>query len=115
MQLIFKEFRTESLIGIYPNEREQKQTLLIDLIIDFDGSKAEQSDDIADTLDYDNIAKIIDNISNHGKFQLLEALSSEIIKNLKREYKIINKIEIEITKPGIIAAAKRVSISNSDG
>ena len=54
------------------------------MIIDFDGSKAAQSDDIADTLDYDNIAKIIDSISKQGKFHLLEALSAEIIKNLKR-------------------------------
>ena len=51
-RIFLRDLRVETIIGIYDWERETPQTVSIDLKLATDVTRAAQSDDIADALDY---------------------------------------------------------------
>ena len=51
-RVFIEDLRIQTVIGIFDWEREITQTVSIDLQMAFDISRAAESDDIVDTLDY---------------------------------------------------------------
>ena len=99
----------ETIIGVYPHERDTKQAIIANLEIDFDGAAACQSDDLADTFDYDLIQEVV-KYAQQTKFQLLEKLGSEMIQRLKAFDKV-RHVTLELQKPAAIQNAKHVSVT----
>jgi dihydroneopterin aldolase len=63
MDIIFlNEFRAETIIGVYPWEREVPQTIQLDLEIGLPHSRAGTSDDVADTIDYGKVVERIQQV-----------------------------------------------------
>lgn len=109
MQIIFKDFKVSTIIGVYKEERLKKTELSISLKIDFNATNAIKSDKLQDTIDYDKIAEIL-NLSAKSNFNLIESLAQNIINNLKTNLPQTQQIEIEIIKPNIVPQAKSISI-----
>ena len=60
MDIVFiKELCIETIIGIYDWERKIKQVVCIDLELGTEISKASDSDNIQDTIDYKAVAKTV--------------------------------------------------------
>lgn len=109
MFIKIQNLKIQTIIGIHANEREEKQEIIVNLKIEFDGSKAAQSDHIADTIDYEKlIAKIVQNIEN-SRYYLLEKLIHHIAEIVLEEDKVI-KTRIEITKPEALFGKAQASI-----
>ena len=73
MDIVYiRELEIETIIGIYDWEREQKQTVNLDLEMGTDISLAASSEDIEKTLDYKAVAKrLIEFVE--GSLALIEA------------------------------------------
>ena len=110
MQIIFKHFIVETTIGVYEYEKQQKREIPISLLIDFDATTASQSDDLSDTIDYDKVAHILNNIAQNHNFNLLEKMAQIIIDELVAQFPIINYLEVEISKPGVVNQAQNIAI-----
>ena len=106
MDIIFlHDFRAKTLIGIYPWERIVPQTIQIDLEIALPTSRACQSDDIHDALDYALIIERIKNILKEKHFSLLEALAEHILTEFQSPW-----VKVSVAKLGIIRGVNKLGV-----
>ena len=100
---------TEAVIGIYDWEREVKQKVEIDLEVWMDLSAAGTSDAIEDTLNYKSVAKRVLAFVEASRYQLVEALASEIARVILEEFKVA-RVRVTVHKPGAIRHSKDVGV-----
>jgi dihydroneopterin aldolase len=110
MDIIYlKELKIETVIGIYPWERQIKQTVILDLEMAADIRKAAKTDRVEDTLDYKSVAKRLLEFVNHSEFQLIETLAERIAEILLTEF-AVPWVRLQLSKPGAIRGARDVGI-----
>jgi len=110
MDIIFlKNLEIETVIGIYDWEREIKQTVVIDLEMSADISKAAASDHIDDTLDYKAVAKRLIQFVGEAQYQLVETLTEKIAEIILNEFDV-SWVKVELNKRGAIRGAQGVGI-----
>ena len=112
MIIQIENLRLRTIIGIYDWEKENKQDVTINIIIEFDGSKAGVSDNIEDTIDYKSITKDIISYVENGKFNLMEKLVAGIGDIVMNNKKIL-KSTTTVDKPGALRFTDSVSITNT--
>jgi dihydroneopterin aldolase len=78
----------QCVIGVYPEEREKKQTIILDLEFVVDTKQAAISDKLKDTVDYDAIIQSIENWVSYSNFNLLEALAEFLAERLMQNFKL---------------------------
>jgi dihydroneopterin aldolase len=99
----------ETIIGIYDWERTTKQTVVLDIEMAFDISKAAETDDIEFTLDYKKVSKRIISFVEASQFFLVEKLIVEISTILLTEF-AVPWVKITLNKKGAIRGASDVGI-----
>lgn len=110
MDIIFlHELKAKTLIGIYPWERKVAQTIQLDLEIALPSSRACQTDDFKDALDYALIVKRINEILAEKQFSLLEALAEHIAQTILTEFNS-PWVKISVAKLGIIRGVKKLGV-----
>jgi len=110
MDIIFlADLRIETVIGIYDWERGIKQTVIFDLEMATDISKAASSDHIDDTLDYKSVAKRVIQFVEASEFQLVETLAEKVAELILTEFKV-PWIRLKLNKSGAIRGASGVGI-----
>jgi dihydroneopterin aldolase len=98
-----------SLIGVYDWEREAKQALLVDLVLFTDLQTAAVSDNVADTLNYAEVAQCVKEVAAQSEFELLEALANQIIYRIFEVFPL-DKISLKLSKPEILPEAQNVAV-----
>ncbi len=115
MDIIFlRELKIETLIGVYEWEKRVPQTLQIDLEIALPSSRACQTDDIKDALDYADIVRDIQNALASRHFNLLEALAETIAQMLLNDFQS-PWVKVSVAKLNAIRGSKMVGISIERG
>ena len=110
MDTVFiKGLKAASVIGCYDWERDIRQTLVIDLELKADFSRAAETDAIAHALDYAAISQRVIAACDAARFQLLEALSDHLATMLLAEFAIAG-LRMTITKPGAVPEAEGVGV-----
>jgi FolB domain-containing protein len=98
IQIDIKGLRTQAIIGVYEEEKNNKQELLIDVNIIFDGANAMLSDDLKDTVDYFEISKEIKDKVENSSFELLEKLLDFVLKIIMKN-DLVKEAQVTIHKP----------------
>ncbi|VAX35151.1 Dihydroneopterin aldolase [hydrothermal vent metagenome] len=111
-KIYITDLRLRTIIGVNDWERDAKQDIVINVTIDFDMSKAAQSDDLQDTVDYNDITKKIIKEVEASKFFLLEKLAG-VILNIVLEYPLVEESTVRIDKPNALPFADSVSVELS--
>ena len=89
MDIIYlSDLRIDTTIGIYDWERRTRQTVVLDIEMGADISKAAASDKIEDTLDYKAVAKRVMAFVGESEFGLVETLAERIADILLNEFNI---------------------------
>lgn len=101
--------RLETIIGIWEWERQVKQTLIVDLDLGTDVSRAGRSDAIEDTVDYKSVAERLATLAEENNFFLVEALAENISEILIAEYGI-EWVRIRINKQGALSDVRDVGV-----
>lgn len=103
MDRIFIEgLRIEAIIGVHPHERVHPQTLMLDLSLDTDISRAAATDNLEAALDYAAVAAQLTAWTQAGQFQLLEALAVHLADRLHAEWGV-RGVDLRIRKPAALA------------
>ena len=89
--------RVETHIGVTDEERAEPQTIVIDLSLYADLTKAGISDDLADTIDYDAVITQVSELVRSSKPRLLEHLAEEIA-NLISRFRLVDRVTVEARK-----------------
>jgi len=110
MDRVFIEgLNIETIIGIFDWEREIRQTVTIDLEMEFDIRKAAESDAIEDTLDYKSVSKRLIHFVEDSEFQLVEALAERCATIVLDEFPV-TWLRLKLGKPGAIRGSSAVGV-----
>lgn len=104
--------RLQAIIGTNDWERHKKQTILINIRLDYNAAKASQSDNIQDALDYKILTKKIIKMVESSQFFLLEKLTQKIL-DIILEYPLVREAQVRVDKPLALRYADSVSIEMS--
>jgi len=84
--------------GVNSEEKTLGQTYLVDCEVTLDLLKAGISDNLADTVSYTDIYKIVRSVIEGQSKNLLEALAESIANKIINQFKI-NSIKVTLMKP----------------
>ncbi len=107
-----RDLRLRGIIGIYPEERREKQDIIVNLTLHADLSKAGETDDIVDTFDYKNVKKRVAELVESSDFFLLERLAQRIAE-VALEERLVERVDVTIDKPGALRFADSVAVEVS--
>jgi len=111
MDIIFlRDLKVTTLIGIYEREKLVPQTIQIDLDIALPNSRACETDDINDALDYADVAQHIQTVLSEGHFSLLETLAEHIAQIILKDFSA-PWVKVSVAKLNAIRNCKMVGIS----
>lgn len=108
-RVFIENLTVETVIGIFDWEREIRQTVSIDLEMDFDIRAAAASDSIADTLDYKAVAKRLIRFIEQSEFQLVEALAEHCARIVLEEFPV-QRLRLKLGKPGAVRGSSAVGV-----
>lgn len=109
-RIFIRKLKIPAIIGIHAEEQETHQDIYLDLVFEFDSSRAAISDDIFHALDYAKICKRLTDYIPSTRFNLIETLADDLARLLFREYPIESlKLKI-LKKPFDIKNARFVGL-----
>ncbi len=110
MDIIFiSELKVKTKLGVPAWERMTPQTIILDIEIGYDLTKACKSDAIADTIDYGSVVTRIHETLKEHSFQLVEALAEHICQLIFKEFSALS-VKIKVAKPAILPRLKALGV-----
>ncbi len=109
-KIFIHALKSEAIIGILEWERQVKQTILVDIEMSADITKAALSDSIADTLNYRGVAKRVLAFIEASQFHLVETLAESIAMLILEEFGVA-WVSIVLSKPGAVRSSRDVGVS----
>lgn len=110
MDTIFiSELKVKTKLGVPAWERMVAQTIILDIEIGYDLSKAGKSDSIADTVDYGMVVSRIHDTLNKHSFHLVEALAEHLCQLILKEFDALN-VKVKVAKPAILSSLKALGV-----
>ena len=110
LDIIFiQALRVDTVIGVYDWERRIRQPVVIDLEMGADIARAAASDDVADTLDYKEVSKRVQQFVGEASFLLVETLTERIAALVLDEFSV-PWVRVKLNKIGALRGAAGVGI-----
>lgn len=100
----------DTVIGVYDWEKEQKQTLTLDIQMSWNNQAAASSDDLNDALDYALVSETVTQWVAEKPRQLIETVAEGVATLVLNEFGVQN-VEVKVSKPGAVPNATNVSVT----
>lgn len=85
--------------GVFPEEKRDGQQFSVDVTCWLDLSLAAQSDDLAYTINYAELAEIAYQVLTGPSFDLIEAVAGSIAEKIMAQYPQLFAVEVTVHKP----------------
>jgi len=108
-KVIIKDLLARGIIGINDWERENPQEILINITLFTDLFKAGESDDVADSVNYRTIAKMVQAHAESARRLTVEALASDIARLCLKQANVL-KVQVRVEKPGAVRFSASVGV-----
>jgi len=113
-RITIEDLHLRCVIGIYPEERQKTQDVLIRVVLHADLSRAAASDDVEDTVDYKAIKNSIVEHVEASNYLLIERLASSVA-DLCLVDERVERVDVRVDKPGALRFARTVAVEISRG
>lgn len=108
-RIFIQDLLLRCIIGVYPEEREEVQDVVINLSLSADLRKAGRTDDIHDTVDYKRIKKRIrQHVTGHA-FNLIEKVAHDVAA-ICLDHEGVEAVTVRVDKPGALRFARSVAV-----
>ena len=108
-RIFVKNLLVRGILGIKPDERVNRQDILVNLEMVTDVRPAAASDDIADAVNYRSIAKRVLERVETGDDHLVERLVEDLAAMILAEF-AVEEVTVRVEKPGALRFADSVGI-----
>ena len=108
--LSIEGLKVDTIIGVYQWEREVKQSVIIDLMLEIKSTRSGFEDSIEFAVDYVAVSDMVANLAQSSSFLLIESLAEAIAGKLLKEF-AIRSIRLKLSKPSAIHNAANVGIT----
>jgi dihydroneopterin aldolase len=109
-RVFLRELAVECIIGFLDWERLVKQTVYLDIEAPIDCRKAAVNDDVAQTLDYKRLSKVVSAFVGASEFHLVETLADRTARLILTEFDL-PWVRLTLNKRGAIRAARDVGVT----
>jgi 7,8-dihydroneopterin aldolase/epimerase/oxygenase len=112
-RIIIKNILAYGILGILPDERVNRQPIIVNLTLDIQKyllNQASCSDHINDAVDYSKVCDLVVNHIETASDQLIEKLIIDITRLIFNQFPPIEKVKIKIEKPTALKFAEAVGI-----
>ena len=86
--------------GVHPEEREQGQTFVLDVWLECPPSRADETDELVDAIDYSAVCDRVVELATGGPYRLLERLAALIADDLVDRYGVA-RARVRVAKPQV--------------
>jgi dihydroneopterin aldolase len=107
--IFVRDLRVACRIGTTEAERSRKQEVLVSLTLHVDLRRAGGSDQLADTVDYGELATRVTALLEASSFHLLEALAEAVAEACLRDSRV-RRVEVEAHKPRAVPLASSAGV-----
>jgi 7,8-dihydroneopterin aldolase/epimerase/oxygenase len=121
-EILLEGMRFYAYHGVNPEERALGQRFTIDVVLAVDLRRPGQSDDLADTVSYSAVYKVVRGIVEGKPRQLIEAVAEEITARILTKFPLVTRVTVTVRKPEapmkgsmLEAAGVRITRWRSDG
>ena len=97
--------RVECIVGIHQHERETRQSVILDIEMQYDFAAAATSEAIGDAVDYAGVASQVTELAERRGFQLIETMAEEMAALVLTRFPQVQRVRLEIRKPAAVPAA----------
>jgi dihydroneopterin aldolase/D-erythro-7,8-dihydroneopterin triphosphate epimerase len=108
-KIYIRELVLGCIIGCFPEEREAKQDITINLCLETDLRKAGNSDDLNDTVDYKAIKQSIIKMVEASEYALIESIAERTAEICLADKKV-QRVTVTIDKLGCLRFAKSAAV-----
>ena len=107
--LSIEGLKVDTTIGVYKWEREVKQSVIIDLVLEIKNTNPAFEDSIELAVDYMAVSDMVSDLVRSSSYLLIESLAEAIARQILKEF-AIRKVRLKLSKPSAIQSASNVSI-----
>jgi len=104
-----RDLGVRCIVGINPDERREKQDVILNITLYADLQSACQSDRIEDTLDYRQVKKRVLAMAENSSYLLLERLA-ECVAQVCLETPRVECVAVTVDKPAALRFARSVAV-----
>ncbi len=104
-----RDLLLRTIIGVNPEERRERQDVIINLTLYTNVRQAGLSDDMKDTVNYRSVTKRIIEVVESSRFYLVEALATAIARTILTEFPV-ERVQVSVEKPGALRFARSVGV-----
>ena len=108
-QIHITDLQLRCIIGLYPEERREKQDICLNITMFTDLRKAGVSDDLRDSVDYKAVKQAVRRLAEESQFLLVEKLAAEVAKAVLG-FAGVEKVRVRLDKPGALRFARSVAV-----
>lgn len=98
-KIILKGLRVQANHGVYPSEKEQGQPFELDLTLYADLHEARHDDDLAKTINYADVAALVQAVMQEQSCDLIEHAAQRVAKRLLDAFPILLSVDVTLKKP----------------
>ena len=100
--------------GVYPHERESGNWFEVDIAVETDFSEAAQSDELAGTVNYETLFRMVKEEMEKPS-RLLETVAEKIVDDVLKALPSVKSVDLKISKlnPPIGGKCKKATVSLS--
>ncbi len=110
MDIVYiRNLTTDTIIGIYPWERQVRQLVSLDVEMGYAIAQAARSDCIDHALNYKAIAKRLITFIQQSHCQLIETLAEQCAHIIRQEFHVA-WLKLRLSKPGALRGAQDVGV-----
>jgi len=113
-KILIQNLRVQGILGVNDRERTTLREIIINAMLFTETRRAALSDDIADCIDYSQLAKEIRALVEEARRFTVEALAEDIA-NLCLSRPMVRKVTVRVEKPGAIENAESVGVEIERG
>ncbi len=110
-RVVIRDLLVRGIVGINPEERLNRQDILVNVTLWVDLRPASASDDIADAANYRTITKALIAHIEDGAPQLVERLALDLVRVCFEKEARVQAVELTVEKPGALRFARSVGVT----
>lgn len=109
-KIIIKNLLLRSIIGLNPDERVNKQDILINMVLYADIREAGAADDINASVNYKAVTKRVITHVEESSDLLVEKLVTDLAHLILSEFPSVQRAQVRVEKPGALRFTESVGI-----
>ncbi len=107
-RIYIRDLRLRCIIGIYDEERREKQDILLNIVMAGDFTAAGRSDRIEDAVNYKDTTKAVIQLVEASQYNLIETLAERVAQTCL-DHPRVQQVTVTVDKPGALRFTRSVA------